>query len=83
MCLNVPGHQSHRGDFTLEADFVRGICGAHEGYETAEMHDVRRIGEGRGLHGGQEKEWMAYFLDDLRAFGTNADQWTTAVQDEG
>ena len=24
-----------------------------------------------------------YFLDDLRAFGINADQWTTAVQDEG
>ena len=23
------------------------------------------------------------FLDDLRAFGINADQWTTAAQDEG
>ena len=33
--------------------------------------------------GGQEKEWMGYFLDDLRAFGINADQWTTAAQDEG
>ena len=34
--------------------------------------------------GGQEKEWMECFLDDLRAFGINADhQWTTAVQDEG
>ena len=29
--------------------------------------------------GGQEKEWMARFLDDLRAFGVNADQWTTAA----
>ena len=27
---------------------------------------------------GQEKEWMGCFLDDLRAFGINADQWTTA-----
>ena len=33
--------------------------------------------------GGQEKEWMGRFLDDLRAFGINADQWTTAAQDEG
>ena len=33
--------------------------------------------------GGQEKEEMGCFLDDLRAFGINADQWTTASQDEG
>ena len=36
-----------------------------------------------GCVGGQEKEWMGCFLDDLRAFGSNADQWTTATQDEG
>ena len=33
---------------------------------------------GAGCVGGQEKEWMGCFLDDLRAFGINADQWTTA-----
>ena len=33
--------------------------------------------------GGQEKEWMGCLLDDLRAFGINADQWTTVAQDEG
>ena len=33
--------------------------------------------------GGQEKEWIGCFLNDLRAFGINADQWTTAAQDEG
>ena len=33
--------------------------------------------------GGQEKEWMGCFLDDLRAFGIKADQWTTTAQDEG
>ena len=38
---------------------------------------------GAGCEGGQEKEWMGYFLDDLRAFGINADQWTIAAQDEG
>ena len=26
---------------------------------------------------------MECFLDDLRAFGINADQWTTVSQDEG
>ena len=29
---------------------------------------------GVGCVGGQEKEWMGCFLDDLRAFGINADQ---------
>ena len=38
---------------------------------------------GAGCVGGQEKEWINYFLDDLRAFGINTDQWTTAAQDEG
>ena len=33
--------------------------------------------------GGQEKEWMGCFLDDLGAFGINANQCTTAAQDEG
>ena len=32
---------------------------------------------------GQEKDWTGCFLDDLRAFGINADQWTTAAQGEG
>ena len=26
---------------------------------------------------------MRFLLDELRAFGINADQWTTAAQDEG
>ena len=43
---------------------------------------VEMVG-GAGCVGGQRKERMASFLDDLRAFGINADQWTTAVQDEG
>ena len=29
---------------------------------------------GAGCVGGQEKEWMGCFLDDLRPFGINADQ---------
>ena len=36
-----------------------------------------------GYVGGQEKEWMGCFLDNLRAFSINAGQWTTAAQDEG
>ena len=55
----------------------------------ARMEDARlpkcvmRTGGGAGCVGRQEKEWMGCFLDDLRAFGINADQWTTAAQDEG
>ena len=33
--------------------------------------------------GGQGKEWIGYFLNDLRAFGINDNKWTTAAQDEG
>ena len=37
-----------------------------------------------GCGGGRKKSgWSVCFLDDLRAFGINADQWTTAAQDEG
>ena len=36
------------------------------------------------MWGGRKvKEWMGCFLDDLNAFGINADQWTTAAQDVG
>ena len=47
--------------------------------------DVRRIGRGHGLRGGGlENEWMGCFLDDLKAYGINADhQWTTAVGTRG
>ena len=54
----------------------------------ARMEDTRlpkcvMFGEmvgGEGFVGGQEKERMGCFLDDLRAFGINANQWTTAAQ---
>ena len=46
------------------------------------MCDVRRIGEGRRLSGRAGKIVNRVFLDDLRAFGINADQWTTAAQYE-
>ena len=49
------GKWEHRGDFTQEADLVCGICGAHGGYRTVKVRDVRRIGEGRGLCGGARK----------------------------
>ena len=56
----------------------------------AHMEDTRlpkcaMFGEmvgGAGCVGGQEKEGMVCFLDDLRSFGINAHQWTTAAQDE-
>ena len=47
------------------------------------MCDVRRIGEGRGLCGGQGKRVDGVFPGRPRSFRYNADQWTTAAQDEG
>ena len=38
---------------------------------------------GAGCVEGQEKGWMGCFLDDPKAFGINADHWTTTAQDEG
>ena len=38
---------------------------------------------GAGCVGGQEKELMGCFLDDLRAFGINTDQWTTCSPGRG
>ena len=37
---------------------------------------------GAGCAGGREKDCMECFLDDLRAFGINADQRNTAAQDD-
>ena len=42
-----------------------------------------KLVRGAGCVGWQEKEGMGYFLDDLRAFGINANQWTTAAQVKG
>ena len=50
------GKGEHRGAFTQEADLVCGICGAHGGYETAEVRDVWRIGGGaRAVWGTRKK----------------------------
>ena len=57
----------------------------------ARMEDTRlpkcvMFGEmvgGAGCVEGQENEGMGCSLDGFRAFGINADQWTTAAQDEG
>ena len=46
------GKRERQSGFTQEADLICGICGAHGGYEFAEMRDVWRTGGGRGLYGG-------------------------------
>ena len=43
----------------------------------------RELVEGAGCVGGQEKKWMGCFLDDLRAFDINADQWWTIEAQDG
>ena len=47
---------------------VCGICGAHGGYETAEVRDVRRNGGGRGLCGGAGKRVGGVFPGRPQSF---------------
>ena len=42
-----------------------------------------RVMWGAGCVGAQEKEWTGCLVNDLRAFGINAGQWTTVAQDDG
>ena len=49
-------------------------------FEDARLPKCVMFGE---LVGGQEKESMGCFLDNLGYFGTKTGQWTTAAQNEG
>ena len=62
------GKREHRGDFTQEAALVCGICGAHGGYETPEVRDVRRNGGGHGLCGGLGKRVDGVFPGRPQSF---------------
>ena len=83
--------RDHQGDYAQqEANPVRGIFGAHERHEARRLPTCLKFrkltGGGRGLRGGgrgKKEEWMGCFLEDLRDFDINADQYTTAAQDEG
>ena len=76
-----------RGSESIEATLRRRrilFAGFMARMEDARLPKCVMFGElvgGAGCMGGQE--WMKCFLDDLRASGINADQWTTAAQDEG
>ena len=48
--------------------FFCGICGTHGGCETAEVRDVRRNGEGRGLCGGAGKRVDGVFPGRFQSF---------------
>ena len=89
LCENSINQSIKTGSESIEATLRRRRI-LFAGF-VARMEDTRlpkcvMFGElvgGAGCVGGQEKEWMGCSLHDLRAFGTNADQWRTAVQDEG
>ena len=52
--IRIPrGNVNHNAH---EADPFGGICGAHEGYETAEVRDVQGIDGGRRLREGPGKK---------------------------
>ena len=38
----------------------------------------RELVGGASCVGGEEKWWIGCLVDDLRAFGSNTDQWTIA-----
>ena len=44
---------------------------------------VGKLVESAGCMEGARKSVDDFFLDDLRAFGVNADLWTTATKDDG
>ena len=78
------------GSENIEAAIRRGqilFLGFVARMEDARLPRYGMFGElmgGAGCVEGQEKqECMRCFLDDLRAFGINADHWTTAAQGEG
>ena len=77
------GKSEHRGDFTQGADLVARFVARMEDTRLPKCAMFGEMVGGAGCVGSQEKEWMGCFLDDLRAFGINADHWTTAAQDEG
>ena len=55
------------------------MCGAHGGYKTAEVHDVRRVGGGRELRGGPVKRVDGVFLgrpQSLRDQRRPVDDWS-------
>ena len=78
------------GSKSIEA-IIRRRCIFFTGF-VARMEDTRLpkcvmfgelVGDRGCVGGGEGKNWMGCVLDDLRAFGINADQWSTAAQDEG
>ena len=58
-----------------EADLVRGICGAHKGYEIVEVCHALRTVEGRGLREGPGKKVDGVFPGrPHKVFGIHAEQ---------
>ena len=66
------------GTFHGEMDRCRGSHGWTTAYSCVPERDGKAQGEDSPKQAGSC--WL--FLDDLRAFGINVDQWTTAAQDE-
>ena len=62
------GSESIEATLPRKADLVCEICGAHGGYDTAEVRDVRRNGGGRGLCGGPGKKMDGVFPGRPQSF---------------
>ena len=62
------GSESIEATLPRKADLVCEICGAHGGYDTAEVRDVRRNGGGRGLCGRPGKTMDGVFPGRPQSF---------------
>ena len=60
-----------------------GFVAHMEGTRLQKCVMFRKLVEDAGCVWRKEKELTECLLDDLRAFGINADQWTNAAQIEG
>ena len=87
--ISYPDTRFKTGSESIEATLRRRLilfAGIVARMEDTRLPKCVMFGEmvgGAGCVGGREKEWMGCLLDDLRAFGINADQWTTTAQNEG
>ena len=75
------GSESIEATSSRRRNLFVGFVARMEGARLPKCVVFREMVGSAGCVGGQEKEWMGCFLDDLGAFGINADQWTTAAQD--
>ena len=81
--LMEPGSESIEANLRRRRIFFVGFVARMEDTRLTKCVMFGEMVGGAGCVRDQKKEWMGCFLDYLRAFGINADQWTIVAQDKG